>query len=364
MIKLDGSRFEGGGSIVRTALAFSVLTKKAFEIDNIRQNRPNKGLKNQHLFCIRALEDLYGSVTENAELGSTELKFYPKKSKGKNLEIDIGTAGSISLFLQSVLIPSLFSEGKMKITVIGGTDVKWAAPIDYFSNVFLPHLHKFADIKCKLMGRGYYPKGNGKVEIEIRSKIKREDFDTFELFREELSNKIPKINLIEKGQLIQIKGLSHASNSLQGRDVAIRQAKTGELTLSKLNVPVNIQSQYYLTPSDGSGITLWSIFSKDPEEIDMNNPIRLGSDSLGEINKKAEKVGIDAANSMLDSIKNDSPVDIYLGDQIIPLMALLPGSKMKVPKITGHILANIYVIEEFLGKTFEIDSDTKIITSL
>ncbi len=164
MLKLEGDYLEGGGSVARVALAMSTLTGRPFEIDNIRKNRPQPGLKNQHLFCVKALEELCNAETEGASLGSTYLKYVPGKIDGKTIDVDIQTAGSIPLFLQAILLPSMFANKTVRLNIVGGTDGKWAAPIDYFREIFLPHLRKFGDVECKLIKRGYYPKGNGRVE--------------------------------------------------------------------------------------------------------------------------------------------------------------------------------------------------------
>jgi len=103
MIELDGSYLEGGGSIARIALALSTLTQKPFEITNIRKNRPQSGLKHQHLFCIKALEKLCNAKTEGASLGSTSLKYVPEKIEGKTIDIDIQTAGSIFIPTSSLI---------------------------------------------------------------------------------------------------------------------------------------------------------------------------------------------------------------------------------------------------------------------
>ena len=211
MIELDGSYLEGGGSICRIALALSTLTHQPFKIENIRKNRPQPGLKHQHLFCIKALEKLCNAKTEGASLGSTSLEYYPIKIEGKTIDIDIQTAGSITLFLQSLLIPSLFANKLVKFNIIGGTDTKWSPSIDYFINIFLPQIQKYAEIECKLIKRGYYPKGNGKVELNIKPTIKISDFSNFKEFHDNLKEKTSKINLSEQGHLIQIKGISHAS---------------------------------------------------------------------------------------------------------------------------------------------------------
>lgn len=362
MIKIDGSFLEGGGQITRTALALSTITQKPFEVTDIRKGRSTPGLKNQHLHCVKALESLCSAKTEGNSLSSVSLKYSPNEIKSKNLKVDIGTAGSITLLLQSILIPSIFADKPLKITITGGTDTKFAQPFDYFNEVFLPQIRRFADIEVKLIRRGYYPQGNGRIELKIKQKFRLNDFNNFNDFHAYLKETTPKINLIEQHHLIQIKGISHASLDLQKATVAERQAKAaGFILKNKYGCPVNIETSYSETLSTGSGITLWAVFSKQKDEIDFNNPIRMGADSLGERGKRAETVGQEAASNLIKEIESKAPVDHYLSDQILPFMALTSSSKIKTSKITNHCKTNIYVIEQFLGKTFEVDEREKII---
>src|SRR5574342_867579 len=120
MITLDGSHGEGGGQIVRTALGLSALTGKPFEVINIRKGRPEPGLKNQHMYGIKAVQELCNAQVEGAEAGSEYLKFEPGKLMAKSLKIDMQTAGSITLILQSILLPCCFADKKMKIQIKGG----------------------------------------------------------------------------------------------------------------------------------------------------------------------------------------------------------------------------------------------------
>jgi RNA 3'-phosphate cyclase len=363
LIKLDGDWGEGGGAILRVALALSTVTHQPFEITNIRKNRPQPGLKHQHLFCIKALEKLCSAKAEGASLGSTSLEYYPKKIQGKTINIDIETAGSITLLLQSVLLPSLFADKPVKFNITGGTDTQWSPSFDYFNNVFLPQIQKYADIECKLIKRGYYPKGSGKVEIKIKPTYKLSDFNNFNELLSHLKENAPKISLTEQGSLIQIKGISHASSTLQDANVAERQAKASEISLKSYNCPINIQIQYSNTLSAGSGITLWTIFSKDKDEIDIKNPIRLGAGALGERGKKAEIVGEEAAKNLIKEIESKAPVDQYLADQLQKYMALMSNSSIKTSKITNHTKTNIYTIEKFLGKTFSINESSNILST-
>src|SRR3989344_5057788 len=363
MIKIDGNYGEAGGQIARTALALSTITQKSFEVYGIRKGRRDSGLKNQHLYCVKSLQDLCNADAEGAELGSLFLKYNPKKIMAKNLNIDIETAGSITLLLQALLLPAMFVSKPITITIKGGTDTKFSMPFDYFNNVLLPQLQRFAKIEAKLLKRGCYPKGNGKVEIKINPKYKLNDFSNFDEFHHHLIQNVHKYNLIEQHHLIQIKGISHASRNLQQTKVAERQAEAAQSILKqKYNVSIKIITEYQDTLSTGSGITLWAIFSKNKEDIDENNPIRLGADSLGEQGKRAEIVGEEAAHNLIKEIESKAPVDRHLADQILPFMALIKDSKTKVSEITNHCKTNIYTIQQFLGEIFEVDEKNNTIS--
>lgn len=350
IIKIDGSHKEGGGQIVRTALALSIITGKAFEVDNIRKGRCSSGLKNQHMYCIKALQQLSSSKAEGAELGSESLKFFPGKFNPKSISIDIETAGSITLLLQSLMIPCMLGSGTTKFRITGGTDVKWSMPVDYFSEIVLPQMRRYADIDFRLEKRGYYPKGGGVVELKVKPRY------TIDNLKD-----AAQVNLTEQGTLMQIKGVSHASQSLQKAMVAERQAESANNILKSLECPVNIRTEYHDSLSDGSAITLWSVFSINEDDLDISNPIRIGADSLGERGKRAEDVGKEAADRLINEINYKAPVDEYLADNMIPLLALF-GGKIKVAKISSHALTNIYVVEKFLDVKFNIDKEKRIIS--
>ena len=348
MIKINGSYLEGGGQIVRTALALSTLTGKPFTANNIRKGRSQPGLKNQHLTAVNTLRQMCDAQTKGAELASTELEYIPGKVNFKNLNIDIGTAGSITLLLQAILPVVLFKDKKMKIQVKGGTDTKYSMPVDYFTNVFIPQLRRYADFDISLEKRGYYPKGAGQLVIKLNPK-----YSFKEGIMENLSKLREKpIKILEQNKLQVIYGASHASKDLMKSNVAERQAKTAKYILGKYGVASKISIQYTDTLSTGSGITLWAMFSNS-DEMDFQNPVILGADSLGEKSKPAEKVGTEAAERLGNQIDSSAPIDKYLADQILPYLAL-SGGEINVSEVTEHAKANIYVIEKFLDVKFKI----------
>ncbi len=346
-IIIDGNYGSGGGQIVRTALAFSTLLQKPFEITNIRKGRPEPGLKKQHIYCIRALQQLCDAKADGIHLGSEKLTYYPGEISSSKIKVDIETAGSITLLLQSVLPPCLLSDKATKIEITGGTDVKWSPQIDYLREIILPQLYPYAEkIELKTEKRGYYPKGNGKVILKIKP---RYNFNNIK--------EAPKINITEQGNLIHIKGTSHASIDLQKSEVAERQLRSAKITLNQLEVPINIDTQYLETDSTGSGITLIAVFSKEEGNLGYLSPIKLGADELGEKGKPAEEVGKMAAEKLLKEINSKAAVDKHLADNLIPFLALIKG-KIKTSEITDHTSTNIYAVEKFLGKTFEIEENT------
>jgi len=343
MIEIDGMFGEGGGQILRTALALSSLTRQAFHVSNIRAGRSDPGMRMQHLHCVKALQKLTDAQVEGAVLGSTEITFIPGPIKAKPLSIDIETAGSITLLLQAVLLPCCFADKPIKIEVIGGTDVEWATPIDYFREVIVPQLKRWADITVTVEKRGYAPKGGGKVVVRVKPKFTRDAFLT-----------APRLQLTEQCHLMHIKGISHASKSLEEARVAERQAHAAQQALAKYNCPISIRSEYAETASPGSGITVWAVFSKNKEDIDVANPIIIGGDALGEKGTPAESIGKSAAEKLISAIASKAAADAHLADNLVPWMGLFPPSAVRAEKITPHTTTNIYMTQKFLQVKFDV----------
>ena len=363
MIELDGSYGEGGGALTRIALALSTLTSQPFRVTNIRAGRKDAGLKAQHLTAIRALKEICDAETNEIQLGSTELTFIPGKIKSGRYEFNIGTAGSISLFLQALVLPSLFAPGTTTITISGGTSGKWASSVDYWQNVVVPQLQRFVEkMEIRLLQRGYYPEGGGKVEVKITPKYQLSDFSAFPDFSAHLNSKIKPLFLDQQGTLEQIRGLVNVSAPLQEKRVAERIRASAEMMLQKYRVPLNIRVEYAPTRSLGGEIVLWAVFSEQGKSEqgktpDVNRAI-LGADVLVEKGKTSEEIGKEAAEKLIREIDSGAAVDIHAEDQLIPFLALLPGSTIKVREVTNHTLTNIYVGEKFLPVRLVVEGDT------
>jgi RNA 3'-phosphate cyclase len=326
MIEVDGSYGEGGGAVIRISTALSALTSKPVHISNIRSGRPKPGLMAQHLNAVKAVADLSGAKVSGLELGSTELFFHPGPLRGGNFSIDVGTAGSITLILQAFMIPAAFADRPVKITIVGGTDVRWSPSVDYLENVTLPILSLMGySARTNLLRRGHYPRGGGILELEVDPVNELKSLNVFEL-------KFDTVN-----------GISHAVKLPE--HVAERQARSARNILLDAGYKSKIKIEHSNNAlGSGSGILLWT-----------NGKTQVSGSSIGEPGKRAEKVGADAAREILFHISRRSAVDRYMGDQIIPYMAIAGNSSIKTAELTQHTLTNIYMTEKFINIKFHVD---------
>lgn len=322
MITIDGSFGEGGGQIIRTAVALSAVSGEAVTINNIRNTRPQPGLKAQHHMGVRTAAKMTGARVEGLRIGSTELTFRPGDIIGGHYDVDIGTAGSITLLLQCLMPAATASEERITLDITGGTDVAWSPPVDYMSHVLLPVLASMGmECSIKVRQRGYYPKGGGNVRAEISPSA------------------LVGAKLDQDVKFDAVTGISHSSNLPE--HVSRRQSESALAMLEAAGYGASIDTENSRCPSTGSGITLWSGHT--------------GGSALGKKGLPAENVGRAAACEIITELDSGAAVDVHLADQLIPYLGMAGSGSFTVREVSEHTRTNIWVVEQFLDVQFLIE---------
>ena len=327
MISVDGSQMEGGGQLLRIATTYAGITNNPIRVFNIRGKRRNPGLRPQHLATLKAAARLCTGLLKGAEIGSIEIEFHPQGLRGGTHSFDIGTAGSISLMLQCLTPLLMFSPKPASLSIRGGTAVKWSPPIPFIQNIVNSATSVMgADLDISIGRHGFYPKGGGEVAVKSRPVISLSPFHPAP----------PGIN--------KIKGIS-ICGSLPSH-VAERQAKSAERILARQGLSSDISVKTVKSSSPGSVIILWT----------EGSGVFMGSDSLGDRGKPAEKVGSEAASSLIAQIQTGANVDKHTGDHLVLPCSLADGvSRFTVSELTMHTLSAIKMAMTFTDCPVDVD---------
>ena len=333
MIEIDGSQKSGSGTILRLSVALAAITNQPLHITNIRQNRPQPGLRTQHLEAVLTAGKLCNAKIQCAKLGSKELWFTPHEILGGNFEASIETAGSIPMLMLATLPICLFAKKPVHLHVgKGGTDTNHAPTINYLRFVFLPVLRKMGvDAEITIQKYGYYPKGMGEATITVQP-----------------NRQLKPILLKRFGNLKSIKGIS-VCTFLADRQVAERQAKAAEKYFAQNDfiADIKIVNDQSNPTQKGSSIVLWA---------ETDTGIIMGADAIGELRKMSEAVGKEAAQRLNTELLVNPTVDIYLADMLIPYIALTEGKSVFLARtISEHIESNIWLMEKMLNVKFTIE---------
>jgi len=345
MIVLDGSYGEGGGQILRTSLALSAITGQPVRIEQIRAGRRKPGLRPQHLTAVRAAGRICNARVEGAKLNSQELEFRPQSApQAGTYTFDVaqaakgGSAGSVSLILQTVLLPLAMAEGTSQVTLVGGTHVAWSPPYDYVKRVYLPAMSRLGIVaKVSIKNWGWYPIGGGRVQVTIQGR------------ESGIAPQVPDASIAgqtlrARGALLRVRGLSASSNL--PKHIRMRQERAALQVLRSNSV--NPRIQVVDAPSKGQGtiVFLWAEFEHTSA----------GFTSLGELGKPAERVAEEAASRLLDFLHSEAALDQYLADQLVLPLAVAAGpSQFTTESVTDHLLTNAWVVDQFIPGRVRIE---------
>lgn len=326
---VDGSR--GGGQLVRAAVSFAALGDEAVRVVDARKTRDPPGLKAQHVAAIATVARICDADITGVEIGSTSFEFDPGTPQGGEYDVDIGTAGSITLVFDAVLPLAATLDSALTLTVGGGTDVQWAPTLDFYRHAKLPLLHEHGlEATVSVDCRGFYPAGGGRATLAVEP------------------GTLTPLDYTNRGALERVQVRSTAAESLSDADVADRQAEVAEAHLPD-DVTVDTTIEYVETRSPGSVLDLIAEFEHS----------RAGFTTLGERGKPAADVATDAVADLAAFRVGDGAVDRHLADQLLPFIALA-GGRVHTPTATNHVETHVDLLQQF-GYDVTIDRSAGIV---
>lgn len=341
MIQIDGSYGEGGGQILRTSLSLAAITGQPLRIDRIRAGRQKPGLAAQHLTAVRAAAAICHAQVQGDALGSMTLEFIPSGSaQAGRYTLDVsqaregGSAGTVTLVLQTILLPLALATGDSEVTLRGGTQVTHSPPFTYIEQVYLPMLNRMrVQAEARLCAWGWYPQGGGEVELRVSG-----------------GSKLSGINLLERGDLRQVRGLAVVTELPS--HIPQRMASRAENLLHEADLKAHVQPLRERGVAPGAGLFLTAEYENS----------LAGFSALGRVGLPAEKVAQMACEEMLDFHKTGAPVDVHLADQLLlPAALASEASQYRVAQISTHLTTNAWVIEQFGLVGVTVDEVEKVV---
>jgi RNA 3'-terminal phosphate cyclase (ATP) len=331
MIELDGSFGEGGGQILRTSLALSLLTGQAFHLRNLRARRSKPGLQPQHLMSVQAASTIGQARVRGASLGSSDLVFEPGEVNPGKYHFPIGTAGSTSLVLHTVYLPLAWrAAGPSEVVLTGGTHVNKSPCFHFLESTWGPYMELLGlRIRVRMRRPGFYPRGGGVGEAHIQS-----------------CPQLHSLQLEACGEVTKISGVSAVAGLPQ--QIAERQARRAITRLQQRRLRADISLESW---DGGPGTVLTLILD--------TTPVPTLFFGLGARGKPAERVADEAVDQVLTYLDVDPPaVDPHSADQLVLPLALSEGpSAFRVAEVTSHLVTNIAVIRRFVDREITCDGE-------
>lgn len=325
MLTIDGTRGEGGGQILRTSLALSLISGAPFRIERIRAGRAKPGLMRQHLTALEAAAAVGNADVDGATIGAGEIVFRPKSVRAGAYRFAVGTAGSTGLVLQTILLPLLTAPAPSSVALEGGTHNPQAPPFDFVAAAFLPLLRRMgAGVEAHLERAGFYPAGGGRLRVEIAG-----------------GRALTPLALPNRGPILRRRAravVSRLPRQIGDRELAVVRSRLGWAD-SDLEV-VALQAD---TAGPGN-VLLLEIQSEHVTEMITG---------FGAVGIRAEAVAENAAQEARRYLAAEVPVGAHLADQLLLPLALAGGGAFRTTPLTRHAHTNAEVIRQFLGTSIE-----------
>jgi RNA 3'-phosphate cyclase len=338
MVEIDGSHGEGGGQLLRNAVALSAISGIPIRVRNIRARRKNPGLAPQHLTAVKAVGALCGAAVDGLAAKSIEIEFRPGQVRGGSYVFDIGTAGSVAMVLQALLPVAISSGQGFSFRIRGGTDVTAAPPVDYLRHVLLPLLERMgASIRMTIARRGYYPRGGGEVLVEVQA-----------------CPRLDPLALATPGKLCAVRGYAHVANLPE--HIVTRMAGAAR---SRLHLLSNVHIAQEVLGRDaaigmGGAIVLTAC---------LEHTI-LGTSALAARGVPAERLGEEAADELIRLLHCGATLDDHAADQLLVYMALARRpSVFSVSRLSPHAETALWLIGQFVpvsARVTPIDSQVRV----
>jgi RNA 3'-terminal phosphate cyclase (ATP) len=340
-IHIDGSFGEGGGQIVRSSVSLSAVTGRPLTITNVRAGRKSPGLKRQHVTAVTATARVCGAHVRGATIGSDRLDFEPGEIQAGDYEFSVGSAGSATLVLQTVLPALLVAGGPSRVTLSGGTHNPWAPTFDFLDRVFLPLVNRMGPtVRATIDRPGFYPAGGGRFEVTI-----------------EPGHRLRGIDLLERGKISQES--VRALVARLPRHIGQRECDT---IVRKLGWPKSCGSVIEVSDSAGPGNAVMI-------EIESEHVSAIFT-GFGQRGVKAEKVAAGAAREARRYLAAEVPVDGHLADQLMLPLGLAAyrggqGGSFRTLSLSKHAQTHAELLRRFLGVEIvaeEVTSDETVVT--
>lgn len=335
LIEIDGSQGEGGGQILRSALALSILTRRSFRLINIRANRPKPGLAAQHLASVRAAATISGSLYKGGAIGSSTLFFEPGEVKAGDYTFSIGTAGATGLVLHTVYLPlALRGTKASNITITGGTHVSHSPCFHFNQTTWAGHLTRLGfDIKLAMIRPGFYPRGGGEIRAAITP-----------------TPTVRGLTWTDCPPLTTAGGFAAVSALPEKIAKAMQRRLTRRMKMAEVESHIE-QEDWSNAGGQGSPAALCGVLFRQLAVP----PLFVG---LGERGKPSEVVADDAADEALAFAESKCPVDPHSADQLVLPLAFAAGpSEFRTSAVTQHLLTNIDTIRRFVDRDIRCDGN-------